>query len=52
MIKIRKDDKNSHVLREIYSKFITFCNNFDTLDRIISKFFRLIQQRAQNGQIL
>ena len=35
---IRKNDKNSPIFREIYSKFITFCNNFDTLVKIISKF--------------
>ena len=34
----KKNYKNSEVLREIYSKFITFCNNFDTFDRNISKF--------------
>ena len=34
---IRKRNQNSQVLREIYSKFITFCKFFDTKDRIIFK---------------
>ena len=46
--KIRKKDKNSQVLGGIYSKFISFCTNFDTLDRIISKLSQFfIQQRAK-----
>ena len=31
------------VFRDIYSKFITVCKNFDTLDRIIPKFAQFFQ---------
>ena len=41
--------KNSQVLRELYSYFITFCINFDTLDRIISKFAQFFKNDPMKG---